>query len=227
MAPSMCGCLACFTRQLHKFRHCPLTKSGETPIFPAAKRLSWKNVTGRPKFTASEVQTTGCNSCNAQEFRILVLRQKTQPTKGPLQLDLFEPKSHLYEYQAIVTWKDSGPRAVMDFHHGRGSQRHLCRGEEPLPDGIYPSAGFMRQPIVLLVGRTRSQSDAGITDAVGKSSASNHSQTSQPVGFETLGTLRQRLIHRAGRLIRPQGWLTLVLSGSDRVRQDMARSLSP
>lgn len=46
-------------------------------------------------------------------------------------------------------------------------------------------------------------------------------------GFETLGTLRQRLIRRAGRLIRPQGWRTLVLSGSDRVRHDMARYLSP
>ena len=56
-----------FTRQLHKFRRCPLTKSGETPIFPAAKRLSWKKVTGRQEFTASEVQTTGCNSCDAQD----------------------------------------------------------------------------------------------------------------------------------------------------------------
>ena len=46
-------------------------------------------------------------------------------------------------------------------------------------------------------------------------------------GFETLGTLRQRLIRRAGRLIRPQGWLTLVLSATDRVRQDMTRYLSP
>ena len=45
-------------------------------------------------------------------------------------------------------------------------------------------------------------------------------------GFETLGTLRQRLIRRAGRLIRPQGRLTLVLSGSDQVRHDMTRYLS-
>jgi hypothetical protein len=39
-------------------------------------------------------------------FRILVIRQKKAvPTKGPLQLDLFEPKSHEYQYQVIITNK--------------------------------------------------------------------------------------------------------------------------
>ena len=55
-------------------------------------------------------------------FRILVIRQKkAQPTKGPLQLDLFEPRSHEYQYQVIVTNKTTQAKSVMEFHHGRGS----------------------------------------------------------------------------------------------------------
>lgn len=162
-------------------------------------------------------------------FRILVLRQKkTQPTKGPLQLDLFEPKSHLYEYQAIVTWKDSGPKAVMDFHHGRGSQ-----------EGIFAEAKSHCQmeyvPVRGLCGNQVYCWSAvlahNLTRELQMQSADRQHRTTPKRrnlwGFETLGTLRQRLIRRAGRLIRPQGWLTLVLSGSDRVRQDMARYLSP
>ena len=41
-------------------------------------------------------------------------------------------------------------------------------------------------------------------------------------GFETLGTLRNRLIRRAGRLIRPQGRLTLVIPANDKLRDELA-----
>ena len=45
--------------------------------------------------------------------------------------------------------------------------------------------------------------------------------------FETLQTLRGRLIRRAGRLIRPQGRLTLVLGHNETVQNELARYLSP
>jgi hypothetical protein len=40
-------------------------------------------------------------------------------------------------------------------------------------------------------------------------------------GFETLGTLRNRLIRRAGRLIPPQGRLTLVIQANKTLREDL------
>jgi hypothetical protein len=46
-------------------------------------------------------------------------------------------------------------------------------------------------------------------------------------GFETLNTLRQRLVRRAGRLIRPQGRLTLVTSGNATVQNEFAKYLNP
>ena len=46
-------------------------------------------------------------------------------------------------------------------------------------------------------------------------------------GFETLNTLRQRLVRRAGRLIRPQGRLTLVTTGNETVQRELEKYLRP
>jgi hypothetical protein len=43
--------------------------------------------------------------------------------------------------------------------------------------------------------------------------------------FESLSTIRQRLVQRAARLIRPQGQLTLVMGANDRVREEIERHL--
>jgi hypothetical protein len=43
--------------------------------------------------------------------------------------------------------------------------------------------------------------------------------------FETLDTLRHRLIQRAGRFTRPQGELTLTLSANKAVRKDLLHFL--
>ena len=46
--------------------------------------------------------------CWAARFRILLIRRKNLvQRKGPLQLDLFEPRDMEYEYKAIVTNKRS------------------------------------------------------------------------------------------------------------------------
>ena len=43
--------------------------------------------------------------------------------------------------------------------------------------------------------------------------------------FQTLDTLRHRFIQRAGRLIRPQGQLTLTMSANPAVRKDLLHFL--
>ena len=43
--------------------------------------------------------------------------------------------------------------------------------------------------------------------------------------FETLGTLRHRIIQRAGRLTHPQGELTLTMSANPTVREDLLHFL--
>ena len=43
--------------------------------------------------------------------------------------------------------------------------------------------------------------------------------------FEQLNTLRQRLIQRAGRLIRPQGKLTLSMASNEAIENEMLQIL--
>ena len=43
--------------------------------------------------------------------------------------------------------------------------------------------------------------------------------------FETLATLRHRLIQRAGRLVQPQGKLTLTMSANKAVQKDLLHFL--
>ncbi len=44
--------------------------------------------------------------------------------------------------------------------------------------------------------------------------------------FEKVGTLRQTLLHRAGRLSRPQGFLTLTISANSRIRTRLLHIMS-
>ena len=162
------------------------------------------------------------------KFRILVIRQKkSKPTKGPLQLDLFEPKSHEYDYQVIVTNKTTGASHVMKFHHGRGSQ-----------EGVFAEAKSHCQmeyiPVRGLHGNQVYCLSAMLAHNLGRELQMQHyerrySTTSKRRnlwGFVKLGTLRDRLIRRAGRLIRPQGRLTLILSGNEKAQSEMQHYLA-
>lgn len=162
-------------------------------------------------------------------FRIVVVRQKKAvPTKGPLQLDLFEPKSHEYQYQVIITSKKTTAKSVMEFHHGRGSQEGLfaeAKGHcqlEYIPvrtrcgNQTYCLAAIMAHNLTREL-QMQAQAPAYATTA----------KRRNLWGFETLNTLRQRLVRRAGRLIRPQGRLTLVTTGNETVQRELAKYLRP
>ena len=56
---------------------------------------------------------------------------------------------------------------------------------------------------------------------------SNYSRPKRPPAwtFQSLGTLRQRLLHRAGRLTQPQGELTLTMNSNPKVEKDLLHFL--
>jgi hypothetical protein len=161
-------------------------------------------------------------------FRILVIRQKKAvPTKGPLQLDLFEPKSHEYEYQVIVTNKTQRAVAVMEFHHGRGSQEGVFGETKSHCQMDYIPVRTLHGNQVYCLSAVFAHNLARELQMRTKDREHRTTPKRRNLwGFETLATLRGRLIRRAGRLIRPQGRLTLVVSGNERVREDLAAYLS-
>jgi hypothetical protein len=160
--------------------------------------------------------------CWASRFRLIVVRQKKAvPIKGSLQLDLFEPRSHEYDYQVIITNKRCSARRAMEFHHGRGSQegvfaeaKQFCQLEYvPVRtlygNQVYCLSAVMAHNLTRELQIETYQREHGTT-----------AKRRNLWGFETLGTLRNRLIRRAGRLIRPQGRLTLVIHANAKLREE-------
>jgi hypothetical protein len=53
--------------------------------------------------------------------------------------------------------------------------------------------------------------------------AKTHARPKRPAGwtFKRLDTIRHQILQRAGRFIKPQGKLTLIMSGNHAVKKDL------
>jgi Transposase DDE domain group 1 len=172
-------------------------------------RWSYAEITWRPR-------------CWDRSHRMLVLRQRVaQPIKGPLQLDLFVPRDHEFDYRVIATNKTTNADAIRLFHHGRGTQEGLI-GEAKM------HAQLDYVPTRKLVANQLFLTASLMAHNLGRElqmTAKLRSRTTSPTRaalweFENLSTLRRRLIQRAGRLTTPKGVLTLTLSTNQAAQRD-------
>jgi hypothetical protein len=163
-----------------------------------------------------------------RRFRYLVYRQRVpKRQKGPLQLDLFEPKDFEYQYKVVVTNKKGSVQSVLSFHNGRGSQ------EKVFAEGKQFSALDVIATMRLQANRCFTLASM-LAHNLGRELQMRVKTREERAGakrpamweFMTLGTLRQRWLHRAGRLVRPQGRLTLVVSGHDGLREEFEALLA-
>ncbi len=160
-------------------------------------------------------------------YRFIFLRQRRpKQLKGPVQLDLFEPVDHVYEYKVIVTNKTESAEDVLLFHHGRGSQERIfaegkqhaaldvIMGKRRIANRMFTIASMMAHNLTREL-QMRNGDQRDIDDA------------KRPAVFRflELGTLRQRLLHRAGRVTRPQGKLTLTINANETARRDFEQLL--
>jgi len=161
------------------------------------------------------------------KYRFLCLRQRVAcQQKGPLQLDLFEPKSFEYEYKVIVTNKTGTAKAALEFHNGRGTQEKIF--------------GEAKQHAALDLIATRTLHGNQIF-TIASMLAHNLTRELQMQAlprdrrtlakrpalwqFDQLGTIRQQILHQAGRLSRPQGELTLTINDNPAVRAEITKYL--
>jgi hypothetical protein len=162
-----------------------------------------------------------------QAYRFLFFRKLApKRSKGPVQLDLFEPVDFQYEYKVVVTNKTDLANVVLDFHNGRGSQEAVF-GEAKSGAGLDVVCGkrlHANQSVTLCamlahnLGRT-------LQMRVKPKAVRDDAKRPALWRFETLSTLRRLLFQRAGRLIRPQGRLTLTMSANQRVETDFLHTL--
>ena len=167
------------------------------------------------------------NSWRFHHRFVFVRTERDVPHKGPLQLELFEPRDRVYEYKVIVTNKDLGLRHVVAFHDGRAQQENLfgqissqCHMQH-VPtrrragNEAFLLAGVLSQNLLReLQMRTEP-----------KQRATTPSRT--PLwSFLHPQTWRNRWLHRAGRLTRPAGRLTLTISGDAQIEASFTRMLN-
>jgi len=217
-----------FLTELHKQR-VEFTASVPFARFPKLKqeierRQRWRRLDG--VWSYFEVQWKP--DCWSKQFRMIVIRQKKKKqTKGPIQLDLFEPVSHEYEYSVIVTNKTTQAAHVLTFHHGRGSQEGIfAEGKSQCQLDYIPVRKKCGNQIYCLAAMLAHNLTREL-----QMQAEPRTQKTTPNRrplwvFESLKTIRHRLVRRAGRLLFPQGRFTLSLSANEVVKQDFEKYLS-
>jgi len=185
--------------------------------FPKLKQL----VESRKRWKACGA---GCSSfelswkpdCWLRRYRFLVIRQEVvKQRKGELQLDLFEPRDWDYEYKVIITNKNVRVRSVTRYHEGRGSQEGIfAELKTDVAMGHIPVRTRNGNQAYLLAGLLAHNM---IRDLQMRQSpptrATNMTRAARWV-FEQVGSLRRHVFHRAGRLTRPSGRLTLTINAS-------------
>lgn len=157
---------------------------------------------------------------------ILARRRHVVRRKGPLQLDLFEPRDHDFDYKAIVTNKTVGAATVLAFFNGRGIQEQLFgEAKQHASLGYIPSRRLVPNQLYVL--------SAMLAHNLGRelqirAKPPRRATTPTRAGIfivRTLGTLRDQLIRRAGALTRPNGKPTLTVAAPEAARQEFDKLL--
>lgn len=156
-----------------------------------------------------------------QRFRFLFVRTRAlRQHKEPIQLDLFIPHATGYDFKVIVTNKTLGARHAVAFHEGRGSQEGLL-GElkSHCQMGYVPVRRRLGNQLYLLAGLLAHNLTRELQMITRSPARQTTPGRAALWAFEKLDTLRNTLLHRAGRLTRPCGALTLTLNANAWLQQ--------
>lgn len=158
-------------------------------------------------------------------FRVLAIRRRTpKPRKGPMQLDLFVPRDFEFDFRVILTNKvTDGAAAVMEFHHGRGSQEGLIgEAKQSAQLDYIPARRLVVNQIFTVTSMLTHNLGRELQMSAEPRSLRDSANRAARWAFRKLDTLRH-VILRAGRLTRPEGKLTLTMNGNAAVRDDVLR----
>jgi hypothetical protein len=186
-------------------------------------RKHWKRIDSQWSYFETQWKPKSWNG----RFRFIFARKKTKrQQKGPLQLDLFEPRDFNFDYKVLVTNKAGSAKSVVMFHHGRGGQEAIfgdAKNDAAL-DSI-PTKQLIGNQIFTLCAMMAHNLSREVQMLAAP--AADRARPKRPAAwaFEKLDTLRHRIIQRAGRLTRPQGQLTLTMSANEAVRKDLIHFL--
>jgi hypothetical protein len=180
------------------------------------QRRRWRRVDGETHFFEAAWKP----QCWDRRFRFVFLRTRAKKQqKGPIQLDLFVPYEYGYEFKVIVTNKTVRAKRVAAFHEGRGSQEGVFAELKSHCHLDYiPVRTLYGNQTYLLAGLFAYNLTRELQMQTAPRTRGTTAKRTCLWVFEKVGTLRQTLLHRAGRLSRPQGLLTLTISANTWVK---------
>ena len=176
-------------------------------------RKRWRPLDG----TWSYFDTDWSPGCWDRKFRFIFIRQKVKrQNKAPVQLDLFTPHEVGYDFKVIVTNKRSSARNVLRFHNGRGAQENVFGELKSQCQMDYVPVRRLAGNQLYLMSAVLSHNLLRRLQIEGAQPQNRTTEKRSPLWqFQEATTIRQHVIHRAGRLTKPKGKLRLTMSGNE------------
>ena len=196
--------------------------------FPSLKKkieqcAAWKEIDDRWSCFESDWKPEKWN----KTYRLIFIRQKRPAQrKGPVQLDLFAPRDDVFEYKVIATNKKETAKIVMLFHNGRGSQEKIFgEGKQHGALDYIATRKLIGNQIFTLSGMFAHNLGRELQMSTREKDRKTVPKRAAQWEFQSLGTLRQHLLHTAAELTRPQGELTLTMNDEKGLRRDITRMM--
>jgi len=186
-------------------------------------RKRWRRLNGQWSFFESNWKPASWSD----RYRFVFIRsQNRQQYKGTVQLDLFIPYVYGYDFKVIVTNKRLTAKKALAFHNGRGAQEGVFAELKSQTHMDYvPTRGKAGNQVYLFSAVLAHNLNRDMQMHCYTQQRNTTEKRAPLWQFEQLGTLRRKLIQRAGRLTRPQGRLTLTMSANPTVKSELLHYL--
>jgi hypothetical protein len=167
------------------------------------------------------------NSWRRKQRFVFIRTRNRKQHKEPLQLDMFIPYEYGYDFKVIVTNKRLSAKKALAFHNGRGSQEGIFAELKSQAQMDYIPTRRQAGNQVYMLAAMLAHNLSREMQMVANNQQRRTTEKRAPLWqFTQLGTLRRKLIQRAGRLTRPQRNLTLTMSANPAVKSELLHYLN-
>jgi len=183
------------------------------------QRKRWRTLNERWSFFEANWKP----KCWHRRHRFVCIRQRSRiQYKEAVQLDLFVPYEYGYEFKVIVTNKRISAKKVLAYHNGRGAQEGLFAELKSQTQMDYvPTRRLAGNQVYVLAAMLAHNLNREMQMQCLPRTGQTTERRTPLWQFEQIGTVRRKLIQRAGRLTKPQGRLTLTMSANSAVRSEL------
>ena len=161
--------------------------------------------------------------------RLVVVRRRVPlRRRDPLQLDLFEPREHGFEFKVVATNKRVRARAVALFHEGRGAQEGLfAELKSQCGLGYVPSRKEAANRVFALASVLAHNLGRELQMAAAPPCRRTNAKRSPLWAFAQMRSMRNGFLLRAGRFVNSGQKRILSLMNDPKVEAAMSQYLNP